>query len=282
MILEATASGMLATGGTGRLYGPLSFEGVGHFRSGGTATASGITESSALTVDRALDDILVVWGIQDTSVAAEWMKTRALHDLNAAFQRVWLALQDMGFTGANTLDVTFTNTGEAVLPTNVQKVLGNVRLASGAPLLPLRSRGQLQAYANIYGEGSPVAFFVESEASAGGAEAVTTRLHIVPPAGADAVAVKVDVIVEPPRFTWADYARRTVLSIPHQFAESCLLPICRYLASGSSLFWAKDQKGQIDADYQAALQMLRLSDPDGDAVTRADEKRDTGKEAVTS
>jgi len=231
-------------------------------------------------VDRALDDILVLLGIQDTSVAAEWMKTRALHDLNAAFQRVWLALQDMGFVGATTLDVSFTNTGESVLASNVQKVLGNVRLSTGAPLLPLRSRGQLQTYAGIYGAGVPVAYFIETEASGGGAEAVTTRLHIVPPAGADAVAVKVDVIVEPPRFTWEDYARRSTLSIPHQYAESCLLPICRYLASGSALFWAKDQKPQIDADYQAALQMLRLSDPDGEAMTRADEKRDAGKEAA--
>lgn len=241
---------------------------------GARTTAALSFPGDGLTVADAIDDMLVLMGIQRTAVSAQWMRTRALHDLNAAAQMVWTACVDLGFIGKTTLEVAFEAAQDfAPLPANVQTVLGNVRVGQqGAPLLKLATRSQWQNFAAVFGvsSGPVLAWYADSYGRAE-SDSIAVRLHLAPPMP-EAGTVFLDVIEECPRYNWPDYAARTALRIPHQYAESCLLPICRYLAAGSGLFNKPELKAQIDVDYQRALGLLRLSDPKQEDQERSNAK----------
>ncbi|MBE2178872.1 MAG: hypothetical protein IAE97_00165 [Chthoniobacterales bacterium] len=239
------------------------------------ATASAYLEytDEGLTVKDAIDDVLNTLGITQPQLAQQFMKRRALHDLNAAAQMVWTACVDLGFIGKTTHEISYSQgQASATLSRTVQTVLGNVRVGDGPPLMKLATRSQWQNFAVSFGisSGPPLAWFADSHGQPK-SDSIAVKLHLAP-APPEAVTVKLDVIEDCPRYLWQDYIERTALQIPHQYAESCLLPICRYLASGSGLFNKPDLKAQIDADYKTALGILRITDPEQEEQDRTNAK----------
>jgi hypothetical protein len=71
-------------------------------------------------------------------------------------------------------------------------------------------------------------------------------------------SLSIEVSLKAPAFTTADYASSTAIPIPHNYAETLLLPIARYLSS-SSLFFAdksKQREPLLKAEYDRALKTL--------------------------
>lgn len=228
-----------------------------------------------MNISQVANDIAQVWGMPDYANAPQLAKERILIDVNAAIQQ----LQDAGedFYGREDLEVTLaTGTETYTLPKTVQTVLEDgVRLADGTPLRQLTSRGQLLTFGqiflnqltNVVVNSAPTHYYVESlrDTSDITGDDVKTRIHLRPAPDAlhaGTAQLIVGVINEPAMVTSAQLSAGTSnLPIPHKYVESIFLPLARYNASGSFLFYDKEKKPQIDSDYERALQLLGKSDP---------------------
>ena len=87
--------------------------------------------------------------------------------------------------------------------------------------------------------------------------------HVTPAVAGDSVSVLLEVVKECPRYTVDNLTSCPLVPIPHQYAETLLIPIIRYQASSYYLFTATDQtqKETIDREYQQARISLGLADP---------------------
>ena len=221
-----------------------------------------------MTVNQAIDSIYEVFGLPGNSAAPEIMRRRIFNDLNSAMQLLWSKghrFLDF-YTRKEITAVIQAGTNNASLPDDVQSVIGPVR--NGQTLLrPISSRGEFDAYHSIYGDsitpleaGNPQAYFIEALRPDSGADATTLKIYVVPGAPASSsVTLTLAVAMKAPTFTTSDYATGNInIPIPHNYAETLLLPIARYLAC-SSLFFAdksKQREPQLKAEYDRALQTL--------------------------
>jgi hypothetical protein len=149
----------------------------------------------------------------------------------------------------------------------VQNVVGPCRRSdNNRPLAPVRSIGEIESFAALYLDGAtlnePVAYHVEriKQSSDDPARCI---LHVSPAVSGGNVSLLLEVVKEPPRYTMDDLTSCPLVPIPHQYAETLLIPIIRYNASSYYLFTAADgsQKETIDRGYQQAMISLGLADP---------------------
>lgn len=222
-----------------------------------------------MTVRDAIDSIYEVFGLPGNAAAPTIMKRRIFNDLNSAMQLLWAKgnrLFDFYTRRIQTVTVA-SGTDSIELSDDVQSVLGPVKIASNNVLLrPIRTRGEYDAFYSIYANSltalanaAPQAYYVEANRSASGPDATTITLFVVPKPTTNTNLV-MEVTLKAPSFTEADYnaSPSTSIPIPHNYAETLLLPIARYVAC-SSLFFAdksKQREPQLKAEYDRALQSL--------------------------
>lgn len=221
-----------------------------------------------MNVTQAIDSIYEVFGIPNNASAPEIMRRRIFNDLNSALQLIWTKghrLLDYYTRRSVTATIT-ANQNSVVLDDSVEAVLGPVkRVSDGVGLRPIRTRGEYDSFASIYA-GSltaltgapPQAYFAEEKRpSPDQADATKITLFVVPTPTAN-TDLSVEASIRAPAFTTADYSSGTPIPIPHNYAETLLLPIARYLSS-SSLFFAdksKQREPLLKAEYERALKTL--------------------------
>lgn len=223
----------------------------------------------ALTVRDIIDDILLLWGVSIPSTADRSMLKRAIHDMNAALQMVWSMAKDADYFSRQTLTLTFgSGVSQVTLPENVLTILGPARFASnGQPLRPISSRSQFDSYVPIFlggtnftiPNGPPQAFFIE-KLNIAAPDDVENIIHLVPAPGTS-TALLLDVSIQAPRYVWNDYFTATPVQFPHKYADSVLIPLCRYKAMTSYLLPNPDIRPSLVADYQSALHIIGAVDP---------------------
>lgn len=252
-----------------------------HAHAGGDSGASLTFVGQGLGVCAVIDDIFLLWGVEDPAMAIEALRDRALTDLNAAMQIVWTQARDRDYFSRRTLSVTVPEgSGEVELDQEVQNVLGPVRReADRVPLQPLSSRSEVDQFGNIFLGGSggtmaPLAFFVE-RLNQSRADNTRIVLHVVP-APTEDTDFLVDAAMECPRYVWRDYCHCTPLEIPHRYTESILLPICRHRAASSQYFVREERREAIDREYVTALQVLGGVDPQIKETEETAKKGDGG------
>ncbi len=251
-----------------KISADIVLRGATHVNATASATVSLVGEG--LGVCSVINDILLLWGIEDARMSVQYLRDRALHDLNAAMQLIWARAKDRDYFSRRTLTVILNSgTSSAVLEQDVQNVLGPVRRDSDkGNLRPLASRSQLDLFGHLFlGQtnnaavvnGVPQAFFAE-RLNQSRPDNTKIVLHVVPAPDAD-TNLLVDVAMECPRYEWRDYCQCTPLHIPHRYAESVLLPVCRHRAMSSHYFIKEDRRELIENEYAVAMQVLGLVDP---------------------
>ena len=222
-----------------------------------------------MTVAQAIDAIYEVFGIPNNASAPEIMRRRIFNDLNSALQLIWAKghrLLDY-YTRQTITATVLANTNSIVLSDSVEAVLGPVKRADGIGLRPIRSRGEYDSFASIYA-GSltaligapPQAYFTDEKRPDPDTSDATKITLLVVPSPTTNTALSVEVSVKAPAFTVNDYSASpsTAIPMPHNYAETLLLPIARYLSS-SSLFFAdksKQREPLLKAEYDRALKTL--------------------------
>jgi hypothetical protein len=221
-----------------------------------------------MNVTQAIDAIYEVFGIPNNASAPEIMRRRIFNDLNSALQLIWSkGHRLLDYYTRQTITATITaNSNNVVLSDSVSAVLGPVkRVSDGLGLRPIRTRGEYDSFASIYA-GSltaltgapPQAYFADQERpTPDSADSTKITLFVVPSPTAN-TSLSLEVSLKAPAFTTADYASSTAIPIPHNYAETLLLPIARYLSS-SSLFFAdksKQREPLLKAEYDRALKTL--------------------------
>ena len=219
-----------------------------------------------MKVNEAIDAMYEVFGVPNNASAPPIMQRRILNDLNSAMQLLWSKghrLLDFYTRSEETATIT-ANQKETVLSDNIQSVLGPVRrVTDGMLLRPIRTRGEYDNYASIYA-GSitaltgapPQAYFVDQ--NRGNPPDATALSILVVPVPTVNTLITLEVSLRAPAYTSTDYTNQTQIPIPHNYAETLLLPIARYLAC-SSLFFAdksKQREPLLKAEYDRALQTL--------------------------
>lgn len=219
-----------------------------------------------MKVNEAIDAMYEVFGVPNNASAPPIMQRRIFNDLNSAMQLLWSKghrLLDF-YTRSEEAVTIAPNQKETLLSDNIQSVLGPVRrVTDGMLLRPIRTRGEYDNYASIYA-GSitaltgapPQAYFIDQ--NRGTAPDATSLSILVVPVPIISTQLTLEVSLRAPTYAAADYTNQTQIPIPHNYAETLLLPIARYLAC-SSLFFAdksKQREPLLKAEYDRALQTL--------------------------
>jgi hypothetical protein len=221
-----------------------------------------------MNVTQAIDAIYEVFGIPNNASAPEIMRRRIFNDLNSALQLIWSkGHRLLDYYTRQTITATITaNSNNVVLSDSVSAVLGPVkRVSDNVGLRPIRTRGEYDSFASIYA-GSltaltgapPQAYFADQERPTPDSADSTKITMFVVPSPTTNTSLSIEVSLKAPAFTTADYASSTAIPIPHNYAETLLLPIARYLSS-SSLFFAdksKQREPLLKAEYDRALKTL--------------------------
>lgn len=221
-----------------------------------------------MNVTQAIDAIYEVFGIPNNASAPEIMRRRIFNDLNSALQLIWAkGHRLLDYYTRQTITATITaNSNNVVLSDSVSAVLGPVnRVSDKVGLRPIRTRGEYDSFASIYA-GSltaltgapPQAYFADQERpTPDSADSTKITLFVVPSPTTN-TSLSLEVSIKAPAFTTNDYTNSTVIPMPHNYAETLLLPIARYLSS-SSLFFAdksKQREPLLKAEYDRALKTL--------------------------
>jgi hypothetical protein len=219
-----------------------------------------------MTVTSAIDSMYEVFGLPGNSAAPLIMKRRIFSGLNEAMQILWSkGHRLLDFYTRSEGTVTFApGADKMLLNASTQSVVGPVRRASDNVLLrPISTKGEYESFYSIYANSltalvpaPPQAYFIEATRASGG-DATALTMFVVP-RPAVSTEIKYGASLTAPKFIETDYEDETEIPVPHDYAESILLPIARYLVS-SSLFFAdkaKQREPALKADYDRALATL--------------------------
>lgn len=218
-----------------------------------------------MKVNEAIDAMYEVFGVPNNAAAPDIMRRRIFNDLNSSLQLLWTkGHRLLDYYTRSEITITIPSGSNNVsLPDSVQSVLGPVRRSDGIILRPISSRGEYENYHAIYlgsvaasAPGTPQAYFIEAGTNTG-PDASLLTLFIVPRPLTN-IDIKAGVSLNAPSFTIANYTTPTEIPIPHNYAETLLLPIARYLVC-SSLFFAdksKQREPLLKAEYDRAMQTL--------------------------
>lgn len=214
-----------------------------------------------MTLEQLRDDLLRKLWIEQPGQAPGFIRPEVLDAINKAFQMIWLAPQD--YFRRVELEVVMPTTGALPLAATIQEVHHPVRNGSYY-LARLGTQADLLHWGRrFHSKGvlaHPEAYFLDRRNTAGADNAsVTLR---VTPAPATATTLSLWASSECPRYTDLCDEAAQVLPVPHQYAESILLPIARRMITASHYFADKENLGLIERDYQEARALLGYADPD--------------------
>ena len=223
-------------------------------------------------------EMFLIWGMERLCGSPTYLRRKAINDLNAALQIIWNRAEDRNYWTARTIEIVFAEgEDEKVLPTNVQNVIGPARTDDG-PLVPVGSSSEMEN-AELFGISAtePFLYHVSRERAESGKDPAYTSLKIYP-AATESTTIRLDVVLESPRYLWIDAERNTSLPLPHRYTETLLLPILKYYAITHYLSQIREdsQKEFIVAEYQRVATLLGLADPlpgkAGDNINRRKEE----------
>ena len=218
-----------------------------------------------------------MWAIETDHLSERYsyLLDSAIRCVNAALQVMQAAGEDY-FTRSTLTVALSPGVAEYALPDSVQCMSGPCRFQGDRHVLRrLMSRGELDGYGplflgklgNALAPSRPQAYWIEQLHQAG-ADAARVVLHVVP-APAAGENVLIDVQLEAPGYSRADYCGDVVVPVPHQYVESILLPIARYEATRSYHALQNPAQGavlpQLKEFHDRALAILGLVRPSMDA-----------------
>lgn len=226
-----------------------------------------------MTLEYVADDITQVFGIPTFDDAPSFIQSRVLIDINTAIQQIQQAGED--YFGRETIDVPLVaDQDDYDLDETVQSVLEPIRLDDGTLLRKLTSRGQLFQFGQLFldqlddsvTDATPLCYYIESKRRNDATfDEVAITLHLAPKPSstvAGARQLKIPIIRHPSQLVMLDLVAGTsLLPIPHKYVESIFLPMARYNATTSFLFYEKEKIPRYEQEYKRALKLLGIGDP---------------------
>ena len=261
-------------------------------KSGVKGTLRLTTADSGFTVKQALAAIFSIWGAgcSDGCDAAYTAKgSAALDILNGCMQEILLNSKELQYLSRETITVSDT-ASDAVnglvyytLPENVQAVVGPVIITeeNGVGVdtynkfhaVGVATKSQLMNFSTYYntpGKQIVFGYWIDRAYQLDGER---TRIRIYTTATNEAQGpIYVDVEREALRYRAADCASGTVIPLPHQYAESLLLPLLREAASASPYASRRDSAPMYQASAASARKMFKLADPQNPSLTPKPER----------
>jgi hypothetical protein len=240
------------------------------------------TADSGFTVKQALAAIFSVWGAgcSDGCDAAYTAKgSAALDILNGCMQEILLNSKELQYLSRETLTVSnlsFDAVNDLTyidLPETVQAVVGPVIVkleVDSSPvviygkvaLVGVSTKSQLMNFSTYYntpGKNQLYAYWIDRAYQTDGER---TRIRIYFDYDNEQFTeAYIDVEREALRYRAADCASGTVIPLPHQYAESLLLPLLREAASASPYASRRDSAPMYQTAAASARKMFRLADP---------------------
>lgn len=222
---------------------------------------------TAISLLRLATQIYNIWGMEvKTANDISFARSRVIEIVNAALQIVYSRAKTLDFFSRTPGSLTFASAESSkVMPSSMQSLVGHVRTVT-ADLRAAASREEFQAWSTIYFDGAttlaPRVYWLEQKAAAQGVDSAECVMHIAPTPSEETVLL-FDYAAEAPRFRDHDLQSGTRLQIPHAYAETLVLPICKYMASVDNLFRGDQALRQaINTDYQRAMQQLGMVTPE--------------------
>lgn len=231
----------------------------------------------SLSIKLIAEDLYRMFGIEATSDVPDFAKQEVLQAINGAMQIIQTS-PDPHFTQvAEELEF---DSGDTRIPmsSRVLQVIGPVYTTDqeGRPvdyLTPCRDRFSFDRFADLYqADGqtpdyAPVFYWLDRKRQTGDNPPATDNPSSVTlnvaPAPTDAITIMAWVKYTPTTYGLSDLASTTkVPTIPGPFVETIMLPIARNRLTTSRYFARPEQLNQIAADYQTALMLLGITDPD--------------------
>lgn len=229
--------------------------------------------------------IMNLWGHTEccSSACSNAAVAEALGKLNAAMQRLYATGKDFGFVSTVPLSLTKASalSDRMPLPDNVvavKRVTFRAAANVGAtvfaefPLRPVVNRHEHEAFRASHIKDAwpldsawsglkpyviPLAYFAEAEDTGivGGvpALAVMTAPQFTGPWD---WSLEMQVTVRPPAYRCTDVEAGTVLSVPHNYAETLLLPLALYYACSSRYFVRPELVDAITKQAQEAREFV--------------------------
>lgn len=223
-----------------------------------------------MTIKEAVDDLFLLWGVEDVTFAADYVRERAISDINSALQFIHANAKDRAYLARRTITVSISaNTSNVELAQDIQTVVGTIRRASdNFPMRQLPAKSHFLNYYAIYepdtllpDTSAPHTCFIE-KTQQDEADSTKIVLFVIPTPTAD-TTISLDVAIEPRLYSWDDYCALppTDLYIPHKYAHSIFLPIARYYAASSHYMIQAERIPLLKADYEKAISLLMGVDP---------------------
>lgn len=218
------------------------------------------------TVEKVRDDLLLKLGVSVPADATPGQLADVAVAINWALQTMHTAGED--FFTRRKLAVTYPGGGpELALPEEVQSVLGPVRLATGAHLRALESRGEYDAYGPLFmglgayavPNGTPQAYWVETHRADDATDADLAKINIrlIPQPGGN-TDLEVEGVEEAANYAVADLGYTDPLPCPHKYVETIFLPLARYAITRSNDFSRAELRAELEKDFRFALSTLGL------------------------
>lgn len=229
--------------------------------------------------------IMNLWGHTDccNSACSNAAVSEALGKLNAAMQRLYATGKDFGFVSTVPLSLPKASalSDRMPLPENVVAVkrvtfraAANVgeSIFAEFPLRPVVNRHEYEAFRVSQGKDVwpldaawsglkpyviPLTYFAEAEDPGVAGGLPTLGLMTAPKfSGPWGWSLELQVTVRPPAYYCADVEAGTPLSVPHNYAETLLLPLALYYACSSRYFVRPELVDAITKQAQEAREFV--------------------------
>lgn len=221
-----------------------------------------------MTLRQIFDNAAQLLNIEDGTNSPVFVRERVVSDINSAIQ---LMRTGIDYFTREVIEIPFLAGGNAVtLDEDILNIYGPVRLGNNNPLTEVKTMGELLQFGQLYlgytgnpPQGQPVAYFVNTEKAAG-PRLLSTSIYVAPTPD-QAYSVIAWGSRTPENYTVEDLESPSPeVPVPHDHAESILLPIVRWNVRTSHIFRSPDQLPAIEQEYSAALLQLGLSNPQTD------------------
>jgi len=217
---------------------------------------------------------------------ADGAKVKAALDiLNGCVQEIYLHSKELQYLGRETITATLGGTDQLMhyfeLPSTVQAVVGPVKLTTrnadqtftARQMNGVQTKSHCMNYTEYFktnGKNSTVAYWVDRSAQTGGDR---TRIRIYTPVnpftGETNYSVTLDVEKELPRYTAADCVGTVLIPLPHQYAESLLVPLMKEKAAANPNAVRRDNYPMYQAEAASARVMFGLADPQNPTIDKS-------------
>jgi hypothetical protein len=228
--------------------------------------------------------ILNLWGhpscgeVSCDSPATE----EAIGKLNAAMQRLYATGKDFGFVSTVPMTITKSGVQQFIpLPGDVVAVKRVVFQAAtnqaestfaDFPLRPVQTRHEYESFAASHSKDIwpldtssadlmpyviPLAFFIEAEDTRAVIGIPRLRLMLGPvPNLPRTWKIDLQATIRPPNYRCRDVPAGTILAVPHNYAETLLIPLALYYATASRYFTKRELLESVTAQAQEAREFV--------------------------